>query len=65
MGRGSDLACLAGYPFEVRYSDGALALARATAAAEVAAAANAYFSRLFSAAKPDIAPTTTRVVMTR
>lgn len=63
MGRGSDLACLAGYPFEVRYSVGALA--RATAAAEVAAAANAYFSRLFSAAKPDIAPTTTRVVMTR
>ena len=53
MGRGSDLARLTGYPFEVRYSDGALA--RATAAADIAAAAYAYFSRLFSAIEPDIA----------
>jgi hypothetical protein len=50
---GSELAQLGGYPFEVRYSDGALA--RATATADVAAAAYAYFSRLFSAVEPDIA----------
>jgi hypothetical protein len=50
---GSDLARLAGYPFEVRYSNGALA--RATATADVAAAAYAYFSRRFSAVEPDIA----------
>ena len=53
MGRGSHLARLTGYPFEVRYSDGALA--RATAAADIAAAAYAYFSCLFSAIEPDIA----------
>lgn len=53
MGRGSDLARLAGYPFEVRYSDGTLPRARATA--DVAAAAYAYFSRLLSAVEPDIA----------
>jgi hypothetical protein len=50
---GSELARLAGYPFEVRYSDGALR--RATAAADVAAAAYVYFSRLFSGVEPDIA----------
>ncbi len=37
----------------MRYSDGALG--RATAAADVAAAAYGYFSRLFSAVEPDIA----------
>jgi len=50
---GSALAGLEGYPFEVRYSDGALD--RATAAADIAATAYAYFSRLFSAVEPDIA----------
>jgi hypothetical protein len=50
---GSGLARLDGYPFEVRYSDGALR--RAIVAADVAASAYAYFSRLFSAAEPDIA----------
>jgi hypothetical protein len=50
---GSELAHLEGYPFEVRYSDGALV--RATAAADVAAEAYVYFSRLFSAVEPDIA----------
>jgi hypothetical protein len=50
---GDGLARLTGYPFEVRYSD--RALRRATAAAEVAAAAYAYFRRLFSAVEPDIA----------
>jgi hypothetical protein len=44
---------LVGYPFEVRYSDGALA--RARAAADVAADAYVYFSRLFAAVEPDIA----------
>lgn len=53
MARGSGLAGLEGYPFEVRHSEGARA--RATAAADVAAAAYAYFSRLFSAVEPDIA----------
>ncbi len=53
MGRRSDPARLAGYPFEVRYSDGTLP--RAMATADVAAAAYAYFSRLFSAVEPDIA----------
>ncbi len=47
------VAQLWGYPFEVRYSDGALERARAVA--EVAAAAYGYFSRLFSAVDPDIA----------
>jgi hypothetical protein len=50
---GSELARLEGYPFEVRYSDGSLV--RARAAADVAAAAYVYFSRLFSAVEPDIA----------
>ena len=53
MAVGSELPQLGGYPFEVRYSDGALA--RATAAADVAADAYVYFSRLFSAVEPDIA----------
>jgi hypothetical protein len=50
---GSGLAHLAGYPFEVRYSDGALN--RARAAAELAADAYAYFGGLFSGVEPDIA----------
>jgi hypothetical protein len=50
---GSELPQLDGYPFEVRYSDGALP--RATAAADVAADAYVYFARLFSAVEPDIA----------
>jgi hypothetical protein len=49
---GSELSQLGGYPFEVRYSDGALA--RARAAADVAANAYVYFNRLF-AVEPDIA----------
>ena len=53
MAVGSELPHLGGYPFEVRYSDGALV--RATAAADVAADAYVYFSRLFSAVEPDIA----------
>jgi hypothetical protein len=53
MALGSGLAHLDGYPFEVRYSDGALV--RAMAVAEVAAATYVYFSRLFSAVEPDIA----------
>jgi hypothetical protein len=50
---GSELAQLDGYPFEVRYSDGALR--RATLAADVAARAYGYFSGRFSAVEPDIA----------
>jgi hypothetical protein len=50
---GSEFPQLRGYPFEVRYSDGSLV--RARAAAEIAADAYLYFSRLFSAARPDIA----------
>jgi hypothetical protein len=50
---GSELPQLGGYPFEVRYSNGALV--RARAAAEVAAGAYVYFSCLFSAVEPDIA----------
>src|SRR5579872_1801726 len=50
---GSGLAHLDGYPFEVRYSDGALV--RARAAADIAADAYGYFSRLFSGIEPDIA----------
>jgi hypothetical protein len=53
MAVGSGLRRLGGYPFEVRHSDGALA--RARAAADVAADAYVYFSRLFSAVAPDIA----------
>ena len=48
---GSGLAHLGGYPFEVRYSDGSLA--RARAAADVAADAYSYFTQLF-AVEPDI-----------
>src|ERR1022692_2292662 len=50
---GSGLAHLDGYPFEVRYSDGSLA--RARAAADVAKDAYVYFSRLFSGFEPNIA----------
>ena len=50
---GSELPQLGGYPFEVRYSHGALL--RATTAADLAADAYIYFSRLFSAVEPDIA----------
>ena len=50
---GDGLAGLAGYPFEVRYSSGALA--RAAVAADLAAGAYAYFSGLFSGVAPDIA----------
>jgi hypothetical protein len=53
MAMRSGLAQLDGYPFEVRYSDGALQ--RARAAADVAADAYVYFSRLFSGVEPDIA----------
>ena len=53
MAVGSELPRLDGYPFEVRYSEGALA--RATAAADVAANAYVYFRHLFSGVEPDIA----------
>jgi hypothetical protein len=53
MAVGSGLPHLEGYPFEVRYSEGALARARAVA--ELAADAYVYFGRLFSAVAPDIA----------
>ncbi len=53
MAVGSGLKQLGGYPFEVRYSAGALV--RARAAADVAASAYVYFSRLFAAVEPDIA----------
>jgi hypothetical protein len=53
MALGSGLARLGGYSFEVRYSDGALM--RARAAADVAADAYVYFSRLFAGVEPDIA----------
>jgi hypothetical protein len=53
MAVGSGLPHVDGYPFEVRCSDGALALART--AADVAAEAYAYFSRLFSGVEPEIA----------
>jgi hypothetical protein len=53
MALGSGLTRLGGYPFEVRYSDGALV--RARAAADVAANAYAYLSHLFSGIDPDIA----------
>jgi hypothetical protein len=52
MAVGSGLPHLGGYPFEVRYSDGSLL--RARAAADGAADAYVYFSRLF-AVEPDIA----------
>jgi hypothetical protein len=50
---GAGLASLSGYPFEMRYSDGSVV--RAQAAADVAADAYVYFSRLFSGIEPDIA----------
>jgi hypothetical protein len=50
---GSGLPQLGGYPFEVRYSDGSLV--RAKVAADIAADAYGYFSRLFAAVEPDIA----------
>jgi hypothetical protein len=50
---GAELARLSGYPFEVRYSDGSRM--RAAAAADLAADAYVYFSRLFSKTTPDIA----------
>ena len=53
MALGSGLAHLGGYPFEVRYGDGSLV--RARAAADVAADAYVYFSRMFSGLEPDIA----------
>jgi hypothetical protein len=53
MALGSGLTRLDGYPFEVRYSDGALA--RTRAAADVAARAYRYLSRLFSGFEPEIA----------
>lgn len=53
MAMGSALAQLDGYPFEVRHSQGSLV--RATAAADIAADAYVYFSRLFGASGPDIA----------
>jgi hypothetical protein len=53
MALGSGLARLDGYPFEVRYSDGALV--RALAAADVAANAYGYLGRLFTGVDPDIA----------
>lgn len=53
MSIGSGMTHLGGYPFEVRYSKGALV--RARAAADVAADAFNYFSRLFSGFEPDIA----------
>lgn len=49
----SELPRLDGYPFEVRYSDGRLA--RAKAAVDVAGRAYGYFSRLFSGVQPDLA----------
>jgi hypothetical protein len=53
MAVGSGLSHLDGYPFEVRYSDGALA--RALPAADLAAAGYVYFDRLFGGVQPDIA----------
>jgi hypothetical protein len=53
MAVGSELSQLTGYPFEVRYSAGSLV--RARAAADVAANAYVYFSRLFGGVEPDIA----------
>jgi hypothetical protein len=50
---GSALPHLGGYPFEVRYSDGSLA--RARAAADLTADAYVYFASLFSPVEPDIA----------
>src|SRR5271154_164391 len=53
MAVGSNLPSLVGYPFEVRYSDGALV--RAQACADIATDAYGYFRGLFSGVAPDIA----------
>ncbi len=53
MELGSGLPRLTGYPFEVRYSAGAHA--RARAAADLASDAYAYFASLFPEVEPDIA----------
>ncbi len=53
MALGSNLLRLSGYPFEVRYSDGAQVRARASA--DIAARAYAYFTDLFSGIEPEIA----------
>ncbi len=53
MALGSGLAHLGGYPFDVRYSNGALA--RARTAADVAANAYVHLTRLFTEVEPDIA----------
>jgi hypothetical protein len=53
MAVGSNLASLNGYPFEVRYSDGARE--RALASAEIAAHAYDYFRDLFSGVEPSMA----------
>jgi hypothetical protein len=50
---GLDLAHLGGYPFEVRYSNGSLI--RAQASADLAADAYVYLRRLFAGVEPDIA----------
>jgi hypothetical protein len=49
---GSELPSLSGYPFEVRYSEGTLD--RAKASADAASEAYGYFSSLFSGVAPDI-----------
>lgn len=53
MALGSNLLRLDGYPFEVRYSNGAQL--RAKTSADIAARAYAYFTHLFSGVEPDIA----------
>ena len=53
MALGSGLHRLEGYPFEVRYSDGALVRGRASA--DIAAAAYAYLGRLLGGLEPDLA----------
>jgi hypothetical protein len=50
---GAELALLGGYAFEVRYSDGSLERARASA--ELAADAYEYFCRLLPGVTPDLA----------
>jgi hypothetical protein len=52
MALGSDLPSLSGHPFEVRYSEGSLV--RAKASAEVATDAYVYLSSLLSQFAPDI-----------
>jgi hypothetical protein len=53
MAAGSDLASLSGFPFEVRYSEGARV--RAETSADIAAEAYVYFRELFSHVEPDLA----------